>query len=102
MPQDVVRTIKNLITQATEEKNENAARNAAIQACRLIKLHGLTLLTAAEISAREAAKRSIADAVQADPEVINVETAQQIGSAIGSVLGSMVFGRTRSGGRRSR
>jgi hypothetical protein len=79
MSEDVARKIKALIEHAVVEPTTNEARNAAVRACRLIRLHKLVLIAASNDE-------------DGDPDPV-ARTAR----IVGEVLGGMAheYGRAR-------
>jgi hypothetical protein len=49
MSEDIVVKVQALIEHAVVEPTTNEARNAAVKACRLIRLHKLALIEVAEL-----------------------------------------------------
>ncbi len=101
MPEDVLKTVQHLIALATASDGAtNEARNAAVKACRLIRLHGLQIVRIAadaEESAQQEVSSAVRDAVSA---TYGKDVSELLATIVGDVARAAVRSAIRGGGRR--
>lgn len=99
MASDVLREIDRLIDMAARsDGNENEARNAAVKACRLIRLHDLRIVAEPVRRTRSVEEVGGRDRSQAIEDVTRVaDGATRIASAVGDIAD--IFSRRRRGRR---
>ncbi len=95
MPEDVLKTVQHLIASATASDGAtNEARNAAVKACRLIRLHGLQIVRIAA-DAEESAQREVGNAVR-DAVSATYGRDGTAGDVIAGVVGDVARAAVRS------